>query len=104
MKKNLISIIFYGVGILCIVFGFTMLNNTTIPTIEEAPEPEVIYVYNYIEANVVGHDGTSTIFQEAHGDKTYVSERYFEDDSPYLLDVVDGEILVVWRVDEGSLG
>lgn len=104
MKKNLISIVFYGIGILCIVFGFTMLNNTTVPTIEETPEPEVIYVYNYIEANVVGHDGTSTIFQEAHGDKTYVSERYFEDDSPYLLDIVDEEILVVWRVDEGSLG
>lgn len=104
MKKNLISIVFYGIGILCIVFGFVMLNNTTVPTIEEASEPEVIYIYNYIEANVIGHDGTSTIFQESHGDKTYVSERYFEDDSPYLLDVVDGEILVVWRVDEGSLG
>ena len=104
MKKNIVSILLYGTGIICILCGFVLLNNTTPPTIEETPEPEPIYIYNYIEANVVGHDGTSTIFQESHGDKTYVSERYFEDDSPYLLDIVDGEILVVWRVDEGSLG
>lgn len=58
----------------------------------------------YTPATVLAHNGSTTIFQEVDSDKIHIIDKYYEDDNQYLLDIVDDEIVVVWSVDEGSLG
>ena len=86
------------VGVLCcslldMIFVGLLVFNINF----EEPNP-------YTPATVIAHNDSTTIFQEVDSDKVHIIDRYYEDDNQYLLDIVDDEIVVVWRVDEGSLG
>lgn len=85
-------------GVLCCGFLSVIFIKLLVFNINfEEPNP-------YTPATVLAHNGSSTIFQEVDSDKVHIIDRYYEDDNQYLLDIVDDEIVVVWRVDEGSLG
>lgn len=58
----------------------------------------------YTPATVLAYNGSTTVFQEVDSDKIHIIDKYYEDNNQYLLDIVDDEIVVVWSVDEGSLG
>lgn len=93
----------------CDCFNAKHINLAFILTLVSLSISCVLYALAYehdnlIEATVIGHNDTTTIFQEVNSEKIHKTNKYYEDDSPYLLDIENGDIVVVWRVDEGSLG